>query len=96
MQQSPHDCTTCPAYEQGGMAQRLDAIEKQQESLSQQIKENTKSTDEIKTDTKEIRELMELGRTAFKLLNYTGRFIKWAAGLAAAGVALYAFLTGKK
>lgn len=90
MQDLTHDCTTCHAYSQGGMAARLEAIEQQMEAHAKCLKENTQTTEQIKNDTKEIRELMELGRAAFKLLNYMGKAIKWVAGIAASLGGLYA------
>lgn len=90
MQRPSHDCTKCPAYNDGGMADRLQAIERQMAFHAECLEKNSKDTEKIKEDTREIRELMELGRTAFKLLDYTGRALKWIGGIAAAIGGAYA------
>ena len=39
--------------------------------------------------TKEVLEIVRMGKSLFKLAGYTGDFIKWLAALAIAVVALY-------
>lgn len=56
------------------------------------IKENTTITQGNQDTLKEIKEILDLGKSFFKILNYLGIAIKWIAGLATAAVALVAAL----
>lgn len=82
MEQPPHDCSRCAACSDS-MSRRLNAIEAQQRVMAVNLAANT-------TITQEVKELLEMGRTAFKLADYIGRFVRWTCGLAAAAAAAYA------
>jgi hypothetical protein len=59
------------------VSQRLNAIEAQQRAMAVNLAANTAITQEVK-------DLLELGRTAFRLADYAGRFVRWTCGIAAA------------
>jgi hypothetical protein len=54
------------------------------------IKENTGITQNNQDTLKEIKEILDLGKSFFKILHYLGVAFKWIAGLAAAVGALAA------
>lgn len=80
--EQPHDCSRCAACS-ASVTQRLNAIEAQQRAMAVNLAANT-------TITQEVKELLELGRSAFKLADYIGRFVRWTCGIAAAVGAAYA------
>jgi hypothetical protein len=82
MEQHPHDGGRCAACADSVTA-RLNAIEAQQRAMAVNLAANTEIT-------KEVKELLELGRTAFRLADYVGRFVRWTCGIAAAVGAAYA------
>ena len=59
-------------------AERMTAIERE-------LRDNT-------TVTREVRELMELGRNGFKVLGWLGIAAKWVGSLAAAAAAVWALV----
>lgn len=51
------------------------------------LKKNTELTEEI-------RDIMVLGKAFFSLASYVGKFLKWAAGIAAAVATFWAMFNG--
>ena len=84
--------------------EELDAIRKQltegeerMDSFHQLIEENraahqanAKALEENTRLTKEIKEILEFGRTFFSLMKYVGIFAKWVAAIGTAVAAIYA------
>lgn len=54
-------------------------------ALERELRDNT-------TVTREVRELMELGRNGFKVLGWLGVAAKWVGSLAAAAAAVWALV----
>jgi len=61
---------------------RLDRGSDRMRSIELELRENT-------TTTREVRDLLEIGRSGFKVLGWFGKAVKWFGGLAAAGGALW-------
>jgi hypothetical protein len=61
---------------------RLDRGSERMKALELELQANTATT-------REVRELMELGRNGFKVLGWLGGAAKWLGGLAAAGGAIW-------
>lgn len=64
--------------------------------LEASLEANTKLTASVAADTRETRELMEMGKTLFKFAAGFGRFVRWAASIAAAVAGLWALLKDTK
>lgn len=62
---------------------RLDKGDVRMDRMESSITENTSLT-------KEIKDLMEIGRAGFKVLGWIGIAAKWIAAIAAAGASVYA------
>lgn len=73
-----------------GVEARLQAGDDRMFRLEEELARNTRLTEDMASDTRETRELMEMGRTLFRFAAGFGRFVRWAAGLAAAAGALWA------
>lgn len=68
---------------------RLDRGSDRMKAIEIELHENTKTT-------KEVRELLELGRNGFKVLGYLGTAAKWVTAIAAAVAAVWTlYLTFK-
>jgi len=78
-----------------GVEARLQAGDDRMCRLEEELSRNTRLTEDMASDTRETRELMEMGRALFKFASGFGQFIRWAAGLAAAGATLWAFWRDK-
>lgn len=80
----------------GGIEHRLDAGDGRMQALEEGQAALKEAQDKNNEMTADIRELMELGRTGFKILNWIGRAFtavaKWVAPIAAAIAAVYAAL----
>jgi hypothetical protein len=62
---------------------RLRVGEDRMNNMESLIKQNT-------ILTQEVRDILELGKSFFKILNLLGKLIKWVGGIAAAVGAVYA------
>lgn len=61
---------------------RFKEIDDRMKAMELELRENTRTT-------REVRELMELARSGFKVLGWFGSFVKWVGGLSAAAVAIW-------
>lgn len=59
------------------------------QELSVQMQANTAVTQSIK-------DIVDTGKALFKLGGWIGSFVRWATPVAAAGVAMWVFMSGKK
>lgn len=67
---------------------RLDKGDVRMDRMESSITENTSLT-------KEIKDLMEIGRAGFKVLGWIGIAAKWIGAIAAAGASVYALFHHK-
>lgn len=79
-----------------GVEARLQAGDDRMFRLEEAILANTCLTKRTADDTREMRELMEMGRALFKFAAGFGRFVRWLGGLAAAGAAIWALIVHDK
>lgn len=66
---------------------RLDRGSDRMKAIEQELRENTDTT-------KEVRELLEVGRSGFKVLGWMGAAAKWLGGVAVAVGAIWSVLHG--
>lgn len=59
-------------------------------TIEKALKENTKITAAIATDTSELLELFRTAKGGFKVVGWLGFVLKWLAGVGVAVLALYA------
>lgn len=69
---------------------RMTALAKAQAELAEALQRNTVLTEENARLTKEVRDLLELGRAAFKLAGWFAVGLRWLATVGGAAGALYA------
>ena len=69
--------------------QRFSELEARMKALEVELRENT-------TTTREVRELMEVARSGFKVLGWLGIAAKWITAIAGAAAALWALWHGVK
>ncbi len=78
---------------------RLDNGEKRMGAIEEKLDSNSDKLDENTEMTKDVRELLEVGRAGFKVLGWLGKAATWFTGVAGAGGILYTvwhyFVTGK-
>lgn len=75
---------------------RLDIVDSRFDELGKAVAENTRITAGNTETLQDVKEVVEMGRTLFKLGGYVGAFAKWIAGIGAAVAAGYAALRGWK
>lgn len=80
-------------HELEALMETVDKTQKEVEQLSASVTELKESVDTLTKSTADMVEMFEAGRGAFKVLGWIGTGIKWAASLAAGGVALWAIIT---
>lgn len=80
-----------------GVDRRKDSVPHELANIRSRLEEGTVRMDrmeaEIKANTdltREMRDLMEVGRAGFKVLGWVGHAAKWVAGVGAAVTAIYA------
>lgn len=65
------------------------ALNERVTTIEKAVKENTKITASIATDTSELLELFRAAKGGFKVVGWVGSFVKWTAAIGAAVVAVY-------
>ena len=65
------------------------ALNERVATVEKAVKENTRITASIATDTGELLELFRAAKGGFKVVGWLGFVLKWVAGLGAALVGLY-------
>lgn len=68
---------------------RMDSMEAGIRAHTDEVKANTRLTEEIRADTKEFLEVFKAVKGGFKVLGWIGAFLKWLSGLAIAIGAIY-------
>ena len=90
------ECPECRADALRVVMRRLDVVDSRFDDLSAAVAENTRITAENTETLQDVKEVVEMGRTLFKLGAYIGAFAKWVAGIGAALTAGYAAWKGWK
>lgn len=85
------------AYERAAIQKRLDHLETRivnvetaVDALGDDVRDNTKLTQEIHRNTVEMVELFATAKGGFKVVGWFGTFAKWVAGVLAAVAAVWA------
>lgn len=68
---------------------RFKEIDDRMKAIEDELRENT-------TVTREVKELMEIGRSGFKVLGWIGVLAKWISAIAGAALALWGLWHGVK
>lgn len=75
---------------------RFHGIESRQQSsddrmfrIEEALARNTTLTEDMAADTRETREIIEMGKALFRFASYFGRFVRWVGGIAAAAGAIW-------
>ena len=65
------------------------ALNERVATVEKAVKENTRITAAIATDTSELLDLFRAAKGGFKVVGWAGSFVKWTAAIGAAVVAIY-------
>lgn len=79
------DQSDTPVHDMETVRARLEKGDKRMDRIEAMLKQNTK-------DTTEVLEILQLGRSFFRLAGYFGAFVKWATPIGAAAWSLYQIL----
>lgn len=71
--------------------ERMNKLEAGINANTTEIQKNTKLTEELKADTRELLEVFRAVKGGFRVLGWFGIGAKWLGGVAAAATAIYGF-----
>jgi hypothetical protein len=68
---------------------RMDSLTEDIKANTDEVKANTRLTEEIRADTKEFLEVFKAVKGGLKVMGWVGTFLKWLSGVAVACGAIY-------
>lgn len=85
-------CPECRADAIKSILRRLNEGDNRFEQLQHTMLENTRITQENSETLKDVREIVVMGRSLFRMAGWIGSAVKWAAGLVLAVGGAYAVI----
>lgn len=76
-----YDCPECRSIAIRVIMRRLDDGDNKFDELTRAMRENTRITQENSDTLRDVKEIVVMGRSLFKMAGWIGSGIKWTAGI---------------